>query len=131
MMHDREKSHSAIVAAKPTNKAGVPAAEPVEPRAGTERNAGEQSTHRTQSRVAELAAIGAGDLAKIDFVPHNAQHKASEMALGNEIRHCHRQQQRLFDLPRAKCLAHAQGQNLTRASLASKIRLLLRQAPRR
>ena len=50
MMHDREKSHSAIVAAKPTNKAGVPAAEPVEPRAGTERNAGEQSTHRTQSR---------------------------------------------------------------------------------
>ncbi len=63
-------------------------------------------------RLAELAAIRAGDLAKIDFVPHNAQHKASEMALGNEIRHCHRQQQRLFDLPRAKCLAHAQGQNL-------------------
>ena len=28
MMHDCEKSHSAIVAAKPTNKAGVPAAEP-------------------------------------------------------------------------------------------------------
>src|SRR3974377_2222114 len=46
MMHDCEKSHSAIVAA-PTNKAGVPAAEPVEPRAGTERNAGEQSTNRT------------------------------------------------------------------------------------
>src|ERR1700741_3515311 len=51
MMHDCEKSHFAIVAAKPTNKAGVPAAETVEPRAGTERNAGEQSTHRTQSRV--------------------------------------------------------------------------------
>src|SRR5499427_3243468 len=50
MMHDCEKSHSAIVATKPTNKAGVPAAEPVEPRAGTERNAGEQSTHRTQGR---------------------------------------------------------------------------------
>ena len=48
MMHDREKSHSAIVAAKPTNKAGSPAAEPVEPRAGTKRNAGKQSTHRTQ-----------------------------------------------------------------------------------
>ena len=31
-MHDREKSHFAIVAAMPTNKAGsVPAAEPVEP----------------------------------------------------------------------------------------------------
>ena len=54
MMHDREKSHSAIVAAKPTNKAEATsvadAAEPVEPRAGTKRNASEQSTHRTQSR---------------------------------------------------------------------------------
>ena len=57
MMHDCEKSHSAIVAAKPTNKAGVPAAEPVEPRAGTERNAGEQSTHRTQSRVRVSQAL--------------------------------------------------------------------------
>src|SRR5215470_11375081 len=57
MMHDCEKSHSAIVATKPTNKAGVPAAEPVEPRAGTERNAGEQSTHRTQSRVRVSQAL--------------------------------------------------------------------------
>src|SRR5438132_2215749 len=57
MMHDREKSHSAIVAAKPTNKAGSPAAEPVEPRAGTKRNAGEQSTHRTQSRVRVSQAL--------------------------------------------------------------------------
>ena len=57
MMHDCEKSHFAIVAAKPTNKAGVPAAEPVEPRAGTERNAGEQSTHRTQSRVRVSQAL--------------------------------------------------------------------------
>ena len=32
MMHGREKSDSAIVAGKPTNKAGQPAAEPVEPR---------------------------------------------------------------------------------------------------
>src|SRR5215468_7674659 len=48
MMHDREKSHSAIGAGKPTNKAGSPAAEPVEQRAGTKRNANEQSTHRTQ-----------------------------------------------------------------------------------
>ena len=29
MMHGREKSDSAIVAGKPTNKAGQPAAEPV------------------------------------------------------------------------------------------------------
>ena len=51
MMHDRGKSDSAIVAVKPTNNAGQPAAEPVEPRAGTKRNAGEQSTHRTQGRA--------------------------------------------------------------------------------
>jgi hypothetical protein len=50
MMHDHEKSDFAIVAGKPTNKAGATAAEPVEPRAGTERNADEQSTHRTLSR---------------------------------------------------------------------------------
>ena len=36
MMHDHEKSDSAIVAVKPTNKAGQPAAELVEPRAGPE-----------------------------------------------------------------------------------------------
>ena len=35
MMHEHGKSDSAIVAAKPTNKAGRPAAEPVERRAGT------------------------------------------------------------------------------------------------
>ena len=34
MMHGREKSDSAIVAGKPTNKAVPTAAEPVEPRAG-------------------------------------------------------------------------------------------------
>ena len=54
MMYDREKSHSAIGAGKPTNKVDATsvadAAEPVEQRAGTKRNASEQSTHRTQSR---------------------------------------------------------------------------------
>jgi RNA-directed DNA polymerase len=52
-MNDREKSHSAIVAGKPTNNASATiadVAEPVEPRAGTKRNASEQSTHRTQGR---------------------------------------------------------------------------------
>jgi hypothetical protein len=47
------------------------------------------------------------------------------MALGNEIRHCHRQQQRLINLPRAKCPAHSKGRNLTRPSLTSKNPLLL------
>jgi RNA-directed DNA polymerase len=36
MMHGRAKSDSAIVAGKPTNKAGQPAAEPVEQRAGAQ-----------------------------------------------------------------------------------------------
>ncbi|WP_347338662.1 MULTISPECIES: reverse transcriptase domain-containing protein [Bradyrhizobium] len=37
-------------ATKPTNKAGQPAAEPVEPRPGTKGNVGQQSTNRAQSR---------------------------------------------------------------------------------
>ena len=47
-MHDPEKSDSGIVAMKPTNKAGRPVAEPVEPRPGTKGNAEQQSTLRTQ-----------------------------------------------------------------------------------
>src|SRR6266496_962365 len=46
MMHDREKSDPTIVAGKPTNKAGQPAAELVEPRVGAEGNASRQSTYR-------------------------------------------------------------------------------------
>jgi hypothetical protein len=49
MMHDREKSDSAIVVGKLTNKAGKPAAASVEPRGrGAEGNASQQSTHRAQ-----------------------------------------------------------------------------------
>lgn len=50
MMHGLEKSDLAIVAMKPANKAGRPAAEWVEPRAGTEGNTGQSHTRRTQSR---------------------------------------------------------------------------------
>ena len=50
MMHGHEKSDSAIVAMKPPNNAGRPAAEAVEPRARTKGNADQQSTHRTQIR---------------------------------------------------------------------------------
>ena len=56
-MHDQEKSDSAIVAVKPLNKAGKPAAEVVEPRAGTEGNAEQQSTRRTQSRARVTQAL--------------------------------------------------------------------------
>src|ERR1700733_3883695 len=50
-MNGREKSDSAEVAVKPANKTGMPAAEPVERRAGTEGNAIPQSTTRTQGRA--------------------------------------------------------------------------------
>ena len=51
MMHGDGKSDSAIVAVKPTNNAERSVAEPVEPRAGAEGNASQQSTDRTQSRA--------------------------------------------------------------------------------
>jgi RNA-directed DNA polymerase len=67
MMHGRGKSDSAIVAGKPTNKAGqsaaeqsageIAAAELAEPRAGTEGNAGQQNTCRAQSRVSVSQAL--------------------------------------------------------------------------
>lgn len=50
MMNGYEKSDPAIVATKPANKVGLPTAELVERRAGTERNADGQSTLRTQGR---------------------------------------------------------------------------------
>lgn len=50
MMHGREKSDSAVVAKKPANKVGKPAAEWVEPRAGTEGNANQNHTCRAQNR---------------------------------------------------------------------------------
>ena len=57
MMHDHEKSDPAIVATKPTNKAGKPAAEPVERRAGTKGNANQQSTRRAQDRESVSQAL--------------------------------------------------------------------------
>ena len=57
MMHGREKSDPAIVAVKPTNKAGQPAAELVEPRAGAEGNASQQSTRRAQDRESVSQAL--------------------------------------------------------------------------
>ena len=58
MMHEPEKSDSAIVATKPANKAGQLVAEPVERRAGTGRNANQQSTCRAQNRESVSQALG-------------------------------------------------------------------------
>src|SRR5437899_1162354 len=67
MTHGQEKSDSAIVAVKPTNRAERSAAEqsaaeptatePVERRAETKGNAGQQSTHRTQSWASVSQAL--------------------------------------------------------------------------
>ena len=51
MTHGREKSGLAVVAMKPANKAGKPAAELVEPRAGAKGKAVQQRAFRTQRRV--------------------------------------------------------------------------------
>jgi hypothetical protein len=57
-MHGLKKSDPAVVAMKPTNNAGGrSAAEPVEPRAGAEGNANQQSTHRTQIRARVSQAL--------------------------------------------------------------------------
>src|SRR5262245_2572673 len=52
MMYGGEKSDSAIVAGKPTNKAVLTAAESVERRAEAKGNASQQSTDRAQNRAA-------------------------------------------------------------------------------
>ena len=57
MMNGPEKSDPAIVATKLANKAGQPAAEPVERRAGTKGNADQQSTYRTQRRASVSQAL--------------------------------------------------------------------------
>ena len=57
MMYGRGKSNSAIIAKKPTNKAGQPAAESVERRAGAEGNAVQQSTRRAQDRESVSQAL--------------------------------------------------------------------------
>ena len=57
MTNEREKADSAVVAAKPANKAGRPAAEPVERRAGAKGNAGQDRTLRTQGRESASQAL--------------------------------------------------------------------------
>ena len=70
MMNGRERSDPAIVAVKPTNKAGQPVAEPGEPREGTEGNADQQSTRRAQDRESVSQAL--------DRVRTAARHRKKE-----------------------------------------------------
>jgi len=57
VMYGYEKSDFAIVATKLPNKAGQPAAEAMERRAGTKGNTGQQSTRRTQIRESVSQAL--------------------------------------------------------------------------
>jgi group II intron reverse transcriptase/maturase len=57
MINGRGKSDSAIVAERPTNKAGQLAAEPEEQRAETKGNAAQQSTRRAQNRESVSQAL--------------------------------------------------------------------------
>jgi hypothetical protein len=74
MMHGREKSDSAIVAGKPTNKAVSTAAEPVERRAEAKGNANQQSTDRAQNRANRVTGAGARTTSrKISVSPSHTQ----------------------------------------------------------
>src|SRR5918911_4423411 len=57
MMHGREKSDLAIVAAKPANNDGQPSAESVEQRAGAKGKADQQSTRRALNRESVSQAL--------------------------------------------------------------------------
>ena len=56
-MNGQEESDSTVVAMKPTNKAGRPAAEAAERRVGTEGNAGQHNTRRAQNRESVPQAL--------------------------------------------------------------------------
>ena len=56
-MYEPEKSDPVVVAAKLANNAEPSAAELVEPRTGTKRNADQQSTHRAQDRARVSQAL--------------------------------------------------------------------------
>jgi RNA-directed DNA polymerase len=70
MMDGPEKSDSAVRAKKPANKAGKPAAEWVEQRAGTKGNPSQPHTKRTQSR----GSVSQG----LDRVRHAARQRKKE-----------------------------------------------------
>ena len=63
--------------------------------------------HRVERRLASLAGVAGQDLGQVQLIPHDTQHERREMVLGHKVLRGNRQQQRIVDLPGAKCLAHA------------------------
>src|SRR5215813_2260608 len=101
MMYGHEKSDSAIVAGKPTNKAERSAAELVERRAGTEGNAGQLSTRRTLSRVSVTQGVGSRTATYCRCYPRWEPHAGKP-----HVRICAGGTRQLVSLPRKGCLLH-------------------------
>ena len=78
MMYEHEKSDPNMIAGKPANKAVSAAAEWVERRAGTEGNAGGQSTLRAQDRERVSQALGRTPRAGAPFWPMRAGRAAAK-----------------------------------------------------
>ena len=75
MMYDAKKSDPGIVAGKVANKGGISPAEPLERRAGIERNPGGPSTGRTQSR----GTVSQGAERIGQFIARNPQEKLTAL----------------------------------------------------
>src|SRR6266567_4696801 len=78
MMHGRGKSDPAIVAGKPANKVEPSTAEPAEPRAGTEGNAGQQS----EAPSLTVAAHGSGRGARGNSRPYRDRREVVALLAG-------------------------------------------------
>src|SRR2546430_11697075 len=110
MMHGREKSDSAIVAGKLTNKAVSTAAEPVERRAEAKGNASQQSTRRTQSRVSVSHALERirQAVTKKNALPSHTQGGRSYGAGRRRLWHLHRPYELMEAAPCRKSMISAE-----------------------
>src|SRR5881392_3287518 len=109
MMHGREKSDSAIVAGKPTNKAVSTAAEPVERRAEAKGNASQRSTRRTQSRVKCVTGAGAHTASRNEnALPSHTQGGRSYGARRRRLWHLHRPYELMEAAPWCKSTTSAE-----------------------
>ena len=101
MMHGRGKSSPVIVAGKPVNKADpdtVSAAESVERRAGTEGNANQHSTYRTQCRARVMALASIRQAVALDCQNPRWEPYAGKL----QVRFCAGGARQLASLPRRR-----------------------------
>ena len=104
MMHGPGKSDSAIVAVKPTNKAGRPAAEPVERRAEAEENAGQQRTRRAQYRESVSQALDRiRQVANQRFGVGGSDLTGENVEMGQQLTHALQQSRGGFEIAGQAC----------------------------